>query len=378
METEVIEQQQETQVQETPHFTQSSFGTNAEQQQEQVENVETPLVEQQEQQQVNVEDGEAAFSMDSFSSESVNAEEVNQESAQTAAQVDWKEEIKKKDRREVLKAAGLSDFAIDFAEYYESGNDPYKYLEAKSFDWNKVGDIDVIKQDYKAQYPTFDEAQIERLISKKYGFIEGGDDEDNADALLMVKADAHISREARIKEQQSFKIPQLPVKEQEVQKTVEAEMQKLVAEQRQIAESEYSNVVKFYQEHQATKELSESKKLGIDVGLEKPFYFKVDKPELITKALTDGDFWQRITASNPQEVDATKLVPDVNKLQKLIIAAMNPNFEKDIFNFGKSQGIKSVIEDGQNAQRPRSGIPATPKESLAEAWGRARQTTFGR
>lgn len=383
METEVIEQQQ-TQVEQpkgdekvTATWGTSSFGASSN---------ETPIVEQQEavtevtevvNEVIADEEGTAAFSMDSFAPQEQQTQE--QVETQAAAQViDWKEEVKKQDRREVLKAAGLSDFAIDFAEYYESGNDPYKYLEAKAFDWDKVGDIDVLKKDYQNQYPTFDEAQIERLIAKKYGFIEGGDDEDNADALLLVKADAHVSRQAKKTEQQSFKIPQVAVKEQEVQATAEAKIQEIVAEQRRVAEGEYEQVVKFYQEHEATKNLSESKKLGIDLGLENPFYFKVDKPELITKALTDGDFWQRITASNPQEVDTAKLVPDVNKLQKLIIAAMNPNFEKDIFNYGKSMGIKSVIDDGQNAQRPRSGVPATPKETLADAWGRAKQTTFGR
>jgi hypothetical protein len=385
METEVIEQQTQTQeTQQAPVFTASSFGTNLENGQDTQINIQEQAAETQQEQEtqqvVNEEQEEnvSTFSMDSFASESVNAEEGNQESVQNSVQIDWKEEVKKQDRREVLKAAGLSDFAIDFAEYYESGNDPYKYLEAKAFDWDKVGDIDVLKQDYKSQYPTFDESQIERLIAKKYGFIEGGDEEDNADALLMAKADAHVSRQAKKAEQQKFKIPQLPVKEQEVQATAEAKVQELVEQQRQIAEQDYQQVVKFYQEHEATKSLLDQKKLGIDLGLEKPFYFKVDKPELITKALTDGEFWQRITASNPQEVDSSKLIPDVNKLQSLILKAMNPNYEKDLFNYGKSQGVKSVIEEGQNARRPNSGIPATPKETLAEAWGRATVTTFGR
>jgi len=381
--TEVIEQQTQTQeTQQAPVFTSSSFGTNLENGQDTQVHIQEQVAEtSQEQTQVvdeAQEENVSTFSMDSFASQGVNAEEGSQENVQSAVQVDWKEEVKKQDRREVLKAAGLSDFAIDFAEYYESGNDPYKYLEAKSFDWDKVGDIDVLKQDYKSQYPTFDESQIERLIAKKYGFIEGGDEEDNADALLMAKADAHISRQAKKAEQEKFKIPQLPVKEQEVLATAEAKVQELVEQQRQIAEQDYQQVVKFYQEHEATKSLLDQKKLGIDLGLEKPFYFKVDKPELITKALTDSDFWQRITASNPQEVDSSKLIPDVNKLQALILKAMNPNYEKDLFNYGKSQGIKSVIEEGQNARRPNSGIPATPKETLAEAWGRAKVTEYGR
>jgi hypothetical protein len=370
-ETELIEQTQEqSQVQETPVFERKTFGQDV-QQVQRTEAVQGTSTETQEQvpQELN-EEGVSSFSMPTFGGEQIVETQEEQQFS------DWKEEIKKQDRREVLKAAGLSDFAIDFAEYYEGGNDPYKYLEAKSFDWNKVGDIEVLIQDYKEQYPTFEESQIERLIAKKYGFIENGDDEDNADALLMAKADAHISRQQKIKEQQAFVIPSVS-KLQEAAATQQNNEQ-LMIEQQQIAAQEYENAVSFYREHEATKNLVQTKRVGVDLGTDKPFYFNVDKPELITKAITDGDFWRRITASNPQEVDSDKLIPDVAKMQKIVMAAINPNYEKDIFNYGKSFGLKNVIEEGQNARKPNGTNPSVSHDSPTSAWSRAEVKSFGR
>ena len=384
METQEFEAQEQiqeqTQEQAKPVFEKTVFGETphiSAEQSDVVVNNEGQLDSQEqttENAQIEQEDGVASFAMPTYGEEP--SEMVDEaETQDTAAPLSWKETIKKLNRKEVLKELGLKDFTIDFAEYYESGNDPYKFLEAKAFDWNKVDDISVLKHDYKAQYPTFEDSQIDRLIAKKYGFVDGGDEEDNADALLMAKADAHISRQNKIKEQQSFVIPTVD-KPQEVASS-QGNIEQIIAQQQEVAAQEYQKVVDFYQKHEATQALSQSKRVGIDLGSEKPFYFNVEKPELVTKAITNGDFWQRITAVNPQEADPTKLVPDVAKLQKLVIAAMNPNYEKDIFNYGKSFGLKAIVEEGQNAKKPNGTTPTVPNDSPTMAWGRAAVKNYG-
>ena len=311
------------------------------------------------------EDGVSSFSMPSYGDEPVTAE------ATAEANLAWKEALKQADRKEVLKELGLDDFDIEFSEFRKNGNDPYKYLEAKSFDWEKVSDLDIVIEDFIKQYPTFDSNQLDRLISKKYGYIDGGDEEDNADALILMKADAHLSRQQRIAEQKNFKIPQSP------QEVASSKVEQLYAEQQEIAMQNYQQQVNFYKSHEATQNLVQSKRVGVEIGGDKPFYFSVDKPELITKAITDGELWQRITAVNPQEADAAKLIPDVAKLQKLVIAAMNPNYEKDLVNYGKSLGLKNIVEEGQNARKPNGTVPTVSNDSPSMAWGRATQSNFG-
>jgi len=93
----------------------------------------------------------------------------------------------------------------------------------------------------------------------------------------------------------------------------------------------------------------------------------------------DGEKWQRAISVNPQEADPAKLIPDVAKLQKIALVALNPNYEKDLVNYGKSLGLKAIIEEGQNARRPVGSAPAQPNESLGEAFGsRAKMGTIGR
>ena len=112
----------------------------------------------------------------------------------------------------------------------------------------------------------------------------------------MVKADAHVSRQAKIQQQKAFVIP--TVNKPQEAATTQGNIDHLIAQQQEVAAQEYQNVVKFYQEHEATQNLSQSKRVGVDLGADKPFYFNVEKPELVTKAITNGDFWQRITATN--------------------------------------------------------------------------------
>jgi hypothetical protein len=67
----------------------------------------------------------------------------------------------------------------------------------------------------------------------------------------------------------------------------------------------------------------------------------------------------------------------VAKLQKLVIAAMNPNYEKDLVNYGKSLGLKNIVEEGQNARKPNGTVPTVSNDSPSMAWGRATQSNFG-
>jgi hypothetical protein len=349
-----------------PSFSATVFGNEQPAVQEApVHPTEVPQENQVQSEPVIDEDGVSSFSMPNYGDEPIAEQGMSEDN------LAWKEALKQADRKEVLKELGLDDFDIEFSDYRKNGNDPYKYLEAKSFDWEQVPDIDIVIEDFIKQYPTFDSNQLDRLISKKYGYIDGGDEEDNADALILMKADAHLSRQQRIAEQKNFKIPQSP------QEAASSKVEQLYAEQQEIAMQNYQQQVNFYKSHEATQNLIQSKRVGVEIGGDKPFYFNVDKPELITKAITDGELWQRITAVNPQEADAAKLIPDVAKLQKLVIAAMNPNYEKDLVNYGKSLGLKNIVEEGQNARKPNGTVPTVSNDSPSMAWGRATQSNFG-
>ena len=319
------------------------------------------------------EENASSFSMPSLdgTAESTEGEQKsNNESAATI--VDWKEELKKANPKDILKELGYDDFLAEFAEYRKNGGDPYKYLEARAFDWDTVSHQELILDELKSQYPHLSEDKIERLYQSKYKQSDMASDEDREIGLIQLEADAELVRQKRINEQKQFQIPE-PAKMQE------ANTQAMYEEQRKLEIDQAQKILQFFQEHEATKNLYQSKRVAIDLGDNGKFNFNIDKPENLMSVALDSEKWQRAISINPQEADVSKLIPDVAKLQKIALVAMNPNYEKDLVNYGKSLGLKAIVEEGQNARRPIGNTPAQPNESFAEAIKtRAKVSTLGR
>lgn len=315
------------------------------------------------------EGNETTFSMPVF--DEYDEQEDGTEEAK--ASLDWKAELKKANPKDILKELGYDDFVAEFAEYRKNGGDAYRYLEARAFDWNDVSHQDLVKDDLKLQYPHLTEDKIEKLYQAKYKQSDMSSDEDREIGLIQLEADAELVRQKRISEQNAFQIPEVATAQEAV------ELQNRIAEQQKL-QAEYSQrIIEFFREHEATKSLYESKRVAIDLGDNGKFNFNIDKPENLMAIALDSEKWQRAISINPQEADVNKLVPDVAKLQKIALVALNPNYEKDLVNYGKSLGLKAIVEEGQNARRPIGSTPAQPNESFAEALKtRAKVSTLGR
>lgn len=264
--------------------------------------------------------------------------------AQPAFNLD--EELKKVDRKEILKKLGVTDFATEIDEYISKGGNAIDYLNAKSIDYNKMSDESIVKEDLQKQYPTFTSQQIDLMFKRKYGISEDAEPEDREFVELQLKADAHNSRQTKIEQQQKFKIPETPI----LQKDEAYEQWKQEQEsQPQLME----NFRKFYENHTATKNLNESKRVTISLGEGvAPFNFNIDQPQMITKAMTDGG----VTLNKLMTTQSGE--PDVAKQQLVTLFSYNPEkFIQDIFKYGQSMGVrKELVEEGQNAQRPQAKV----------------------
>lgn len=331
--------------------------------------------QQEEGQQEQLEGNESAFEMPNFEGSADDGDQADGEGQQqaTVTTSDWKAELKKADPKEILKELGYDEFLAEFAEFRKNGGDAYKYLEAKAFDWETVSHQDLILDELRLQYPHLTDEKVEKLYQAKYKQSEYASDEDKEVGAIQLEADAELVRQKRIAEQKSFQIP-------DVMNSQEAnEMQERFAEQQKIEAERVQQALQFFREHEATKNLMESKRVAIDLGDNGKFNFTVDKPETLMSVALDSEKWQRAIAVNPQEADPSKLIPDVAKLQKIALVALNPNYERDLVNYGKSLGLKSIVEEGQNARRPVGSTPAQPNESFAEAIkNRARVGVLGR
>jgi len=271
--------------------------------------------------------------------------EIKTEEKPAPTVYNWKEEIKKLDPKEVAKELGLNDFALEINEYLSKGGKAEDYLNAKAIDYGQVSDEELIKDDYKKQFPNLTKDEINRLYNRKYGVTEDMLDDEKEDRLIQLKADGHIKRQSKIQEQQTFKIPDTPI----LQKDEAYEQWKHQQESLPAAMEQLKN---FYVNHDVTKNLNESKRVAVSLGDGvAPFNFSVDQPEVLTKMFTDGgEIWQKVTSTKTGE-------PDVQKQHLIGLFSFNPEkFMKDIFNYGKQMGVRSKVEEGQNAQKPQAKV----------------------
>lgn len=267
--------------------------------------------------------------------------------AQTTTQptYNWKEEIKKIPIAELLKEAGITDFAIEINEHIAKGGKPVDYLSARAIDYNAISDESLIKDSLKKIYKDATPDQINLVYNRKYGVPEDATDEDKMFADLQLKSEANTIRQTAIAEQSKFKVPDAVIPQDE------AYLQWKEAQNTQAERSQ--KITDFYAANQATKNLHESKRVTISLGDGvKPYNFIVDKPEAITNAFTDGgQTWQKLTSTATGE-------PDVPKQQLIALFSYNPQqFMQSIFNYGKSMGVrKELVEGGQNAQRQQAKV----------------------
>jgi len=328
-------------------------------------------------QTTNTENNETTTQEDNSSSFELSLGEDNstitnnkQEQIQTNSS--WKDILKKlspQERNEAAKELGFDDFDINFSDARKRGVEPSKYIYSKAIDWSKVNDIDLLKNDYRAKFPNATPIQIDKLIAKQYNQTEIADEEDRELGALMMQADAQKIREQKINESNSFQLPERIEPQKDEAYSQWKEQQETINRGRQ-------GFNQFLAEHEATKNLLQNKRVAIPIGKDgRVFNINIDKPELINTVLTDGGkSWNKLVTTQDGK-------PDIAKQQMGVLFMANPQkFIDDIYNYGVSQGKKSIINGNTNATReigtqPRgSVVNMTEREAFSK---NARSSTYG-
>ena len=321
--------------------------------------------------QENIESQEDNNSSFEFSLGEENKPTDNQQ-PQTEIGTSWKDILKKlspQERNEAAKELGFDDFDINFSDARKRGVEPSKYIYSKAIDWSKVNDIDLLKNDYRAKFPNATPIQIDKLIAKQYNQTEIADEEDRELGALMMQADAQKIREQKINESNSFQLPERIEPQKDEAYSQWKEQQETINRGRQ-------GFNQFLAEHEATKNLLQNKRVAIPIGKDgRVFNINIDKPELINTVLTDGGkSWNKLVTTQDGK-------PDIAKQQMGVLFMANPQkFIDDIYNYGVSQGKKSIINGNTNATReigtqPRgSVVNMTEREAFSK---NARSSTYG-
>lgn len=273
--------------------------------------------------------------------------------------VSWEDAVKNVDKKEVLKKIGVSDFAIELDEHLKRGGQAIDYLMARAIDYNKVSDIDLIKGDFDKKYSSLSPEDRSALFNDVYKQSEYDDDAQKAVGLIRMKADAHILRQSKIAEQQSFKIPEQMQQQQEVQQ------QPNYGEQAEATK-------KYITENQATQAFLQSKRVAIPLGEKDSFNFSINDPNYLIKVMTDQQLWAKHLTDKQGE-------PDINKMLRIAKYVVDPDaHDMQIYNYGQQKGERKKVEGNQYISKPTTKTGMPNSETLGQAFAtRAKVSTYG-
>lgn len=271
------------------------------------------------------------------------APEISAEPAQSSEpqqeEFDWS---KAKINFNTPQTSFKDDFIKGAVEYYEKTGDLTPYLQAKTVDFTKMDDSEIMRRSLREQYPDVSEKAFERLYKQqvvdKYKLDAeewGVEDADLGKELL--RSEAEKLRQKYIEWQTGFRAP-------EPQPTSEVE------EDQQALEA----IAKFEQEvktNPITRSILEAKRISIKSG-DDEFNFEVPNADsLVDMTLDNNKFFQQF-AAEPGQLD-------YSKWYKTIAYSQNPEqFERALINFGKTLGRSEVTKEIKNpSTAPVGDVP---------------------
>jgi hypothetical protein len=269
------------------------------------------------------------------------------------------EELKKIDKWEALKKLGLDDFEIDLLKYKAETGDLTPYLEAKTVDYSKFTDEQIMRHDLRKQYKTMPDKLFDMLYEQKVNEQFKLDAEVHGEAAAelgreLLKFEADKIRQREIEAQKKFKAPEKPVDD-----TAQRQKQ----EQEKMIE-EYKSYVN---DSPATKTLLTDKRLVYGNG-ETAFNYAVEPKSLVETALNPNLLFNDLKDKNGN-ADLAKVYK-----AKAYIANME-QVEKMLIEHGKTLGKKEEFEKLENPSK-KEAAPAVTTENLTPGQALAKYGKF--
>lgn len=281
-------------------------------------------------------------SLDDFKSagdqvqESATTETVDKapESAQAAPEATTTETPAKAESNEFQFK---DDFIKGVVEFYEKTGDITPYLQAKSVDFTKMSDEEIMRRELRDQYSELSDKAFDKLYKQevtdkfKLDSDEWGEDESELGRELL-KLQASKSREKFLDWQKNFQAPD-PVG----------------------ADDNSAELLRQFEEgvrnHEITRSILDAKKISIKSG-DGEFQYEVPNADsLVDMTVNNDKFFSQFAQAEGQL--------DYNKWYKTVAYSQNPEmFEKALINFGKTQGRTEVTREIKNpSTSPVGDVP---------------------
>lgn len=227
------------------------------------------------------------------------------------------------------------DFIKGAVEFYEKTGDLTPYLQAKTVDFTKLSDEDILRRNLREQYSELSDGAFERLYKQQVvdKYKLDPDEWSEEDAQLereLMKVEASKLRSKYQEWQQGFKAPE----------PEPTDADKLVAEQMQRFEQDVK-------ENTLTKSLLENKKISMKTQ-DGEFNYEVEPSQLLEMTLDNDRFFAQF-ANEKGELD-------YDRWYKVAAYSSNPEqFERSLINFGKTLGRQEIAKEIKNPTVNTSG-----------------------
>lgn len=270
--------------------------------------------------------------------------------------IGWQAAIKDVPREDLLKELGIEqddEFISGFKKFIKNGGDPYEYLEAKSRDWTKISDKELVMMDLAAKNPSLDREELQMIFEDEYFQDEDATDREKQLGNTKMKAAADAKRRAEIERQKQFKIPEYRPPAPDVEAVKQQFEQELVEKRAQYVE-QTNNA---YLSTASTQEMINSKKVTVPAGEYGNFNVGVD-PKAVVDYFTNPEVYQKYTCDDKGNVDYAKL----QQLALINIIGIS-KYNQFLIDHGKKMALKTQIEEGQNASRGQKVIPNSAEKA---------------
>lgn len=230
------------------------------------------------------------------------------------------------------------DFIKGVVEFYEKTGDLTPYLQAKTIDFEKMSDEDVLRRNLREQYSDISDKAFERLYKQqvvdkyKLDADEWGQ-EDSELGRELLKTEASKIRSQYMDWQKNFSAPDQP--EEDNSRELE-----IIAK--------FENDVK---NNELTKKILSEKRIQIKVG-DGEFNYEVANPNELLDMTVDNDKFFSQFALGQGSLDYAKWY-------KTVAYSQNPElFERSLVNYGKALGREEVTKEIKNpSTNPVGDVP---------------------
>lgn len=231
------------------------------------------------------------------------------------------------DWKQVLKNEGYDEFSLGALEYYKSTGDLTPYIEAKSVDYTKMPDEEILRRDLRRAYSELSDDDFELLYKTKV--VDRfrlddiyGEDEQRV-GKIELKYAAKDVRDKFIEEQKKFTAPV-------VEKS-----------------SQQEDMTKWFESVKAdpaTQQLLSGKRVSSSTGAN----FEVDPNAILDQTYDTNKFFQNFIGSDGQT--------DLNKWYKTLAFVNNMEaYEKTIWDSARAEGKREMFDEIKNPAKPDVG-----------------------